>query len=229
MKNTAAHFVQSYVDALNATFEALATEEGGVVTNIILGRAFETYCDFSSPGANIHGHADGKGPFFLANHPSFGIVPVEHQDYDLLLRGGEFTLVLESELDVRSAEVRKDYNKLLREEFANEPSLRIIVLRNSRKDREWRNNRFVHPLIDSWRSQQDIAIVEVCWPRGPGINPKYARARLYSGGRTSHCTEIGDWGFSLSVRIEPSQIELSGGGFVTIRRNVEPEFDWKFK
>jgi hypothetical protein len=228
MENAAARFVHHYVDALNAAFEALVTEEGVVVTNFVLGTAFESYRDFSGPNAHIHGHADGKGPFFLANHPSLNIVPVEHQNYDLLLRGGAFTLVLESELNVRRAEVQKDYGRLLLEEFANEDPLRLIVLRNSRKDREWRDNRFVHPLIDSWRTQQDVAIVEICWPSGPGINPKYARARMYSGGRTSHCTEIGDWGFSLSVSIEPSQINLSPGRFVTIRRKVDPEFDWKF-
>ncbi|MEG3177118.1 hypothetical protein U1872_12825 [Sphingomonas sp. RB3P16] len=57
MENTAACFLQSYINALNATFEELITDEGVVVTNIILGKAFEVYRGISSPDANIYGHA----------------------------------------------------------------------------------------------------------------------------------------------------------------------------
>jgi len=227
MNDYAAAFVQSYVNALNDDLRRLVTDETREVTKIILGKAFESYRRFSDPNARIYGHADGEAPFFNANHPALEMATAEYQSYDLFLQGGAFPLLLESELNVRRAAISADYAKLFYEQFAGYRPLRVIVIRNNRQDREWRDNRFVSPFIDSWRTNQDFAIVEICWPSTAIINQKYARARLYRNGINILSTEDGDWRFSLSVTVDPIYLELPGGYTATVTRTIKPEYPWK--
>lgn len=221
----AARFAETYVRLLNCSLLSLATEEPSEVTKAILADAVEAYRLVGGEPEQVTGHAHRSRKFFQANIPDFEFIPAHAQAYDLFIQGGWFSLVLESELDPRKQEIRKDYNKLLIEEFAGAEPVRVIVLRNTRRDQAWRDNRYVHPLIDSWRTQQSFIIVELCWTDGAFAHEAFARARVHTNGATIFNTEAKDWAFRLTANIEPFEIRLPSGQHMTVQRTYTPSFD----
>ena len=223
----AAGFAESYVALLNRSLPFIATEEAGEVTKVVLGDALQAYRQVSGHPSRVYGHADGRGPFFRATFPDFEFVPVQAKPYDLFIQGGSFSLLLESEMDPWRKKVIEDYGKLLVEECAGEHPVRVIVVRNTRRDRAWRDNHVLSPLIDSWRTQQSFVIVEICWVSGTTAQHAVARARAHANGATVYNSEPDDWAYRLTTRIDPSELQLPTGQSVTIRRSFSPSYDWQ--
>lgn len=223
----AARFAETFVGMLNQSLLRLATEETGEVTKAVLGDALRAYQVVSGQPTTLFGHADGRGPFVRASFPEFEFVAARAQAYDLFVQGGNFSLLLETEMNPWREKIVEDYNKLLREEWFGEQPVRVIVVRNTRRDRAWRDNSFVRPLTDSWRTQQSFVIVEICWEAGALAQNAHARARVHASGSTIYNTEPDDWAFSISVKIEPTELTLPSGHHVTIQRTHEPSFDWR--